>query len=268
MKLDGGAMFGNASKEQWQKWVKPDEVNCIPIATRCVLLKNTPQGNILIDAGAGNYLPEKILERFCITEGYNALEHNLRVQGVPHTEIDIVLLSHLHFDHIGGLVENKKGSLSLLFPNAKYYVSEGQWNRATKPLHPRDRVYDMVQDIMELMVASGRLIKINEDNLDCLLPTLTLSFSNGHAYRQINSKMTVNGQKYYFPTDLIPGRHWVHLPITMGYDRFPELIINEKKELLEEIHRENGILIFVHDPDIHTCKVEKNDLGRFEVLSL
>lgn len=263
MMLDGGSMFGNAAKELWKRWVTPDELNRIPLATRCVLLKGTPHGNILLDAGAGHYLSKDILKRYEINEGCNTLIENLKSVGVPHEKIDIVLLSHLHFDHVGGLVDNVDGTLQLLFPNASYYIGEGQWERAKEPHHPRDRVYSMIQEIMDLLIASGRMKMINNKNLDCLSPTLSLSFSNGHAYEQIIIKMQIKEQKYVFPTDLIPGRHWVNLPITMGYDRNPELIVNEKTPLLKEIYKDNAILIFVHDPDMPACRIEKNEKGSF-----
>ena len=153
---------------------------------------------------------------------------------IEPNEIDIVVLSHLHFDHIGGIVPGHKEfkeKNELLFKNATYITSAEAYNIALNP-HPRDRA-SFIPQIISLLRPKENLILIEDvNNLENLPKIIRDNFSflisNGHTPGQILS--TVKGQKksIFFCGDLIPGTPWVHLPITMGYDRYPELLIDEK----------------------------------------
>ena len=107
-KLDGGAMFGNAPKGMWKKWVEVDEHNRIDLACRCLLVKeqldNGKQRNILFEVGIGAFFEPKLMERFGIVESEHVLLNSLKSVGLEHSDIDVVVLSHLHFDHVGGLL--------------------------------------------------------------------------------------------------------------------------------------------------------------------
>lgn len=140
MKLDGGSMFGNAPKALWASWMSADNRNMIDIASKSLLVR-TPNHNILFETGAGAYLSPEMKQRFQIPDSRHMLLEALGQQGMDHSDISHVILSHLHFDHAGGLLaawEEGRNDLELLFPNARFIVGEGNFNRCLSP-HPRDR---------------------------------------------------------------------------------------------------------------------------------
>ena len=138
-KLDGGAMFGNVPKAMWQDWVTVDEENRIDLSCRALLVKESSR-NILFETGIGAFFEPKYKQRFGVNEDEHILLDSLKQHGLTHEDIDIVVLSHMHFDHAGGLLtQYQEGSEpELLFPNAKYLVGAANWERANKP-HFRDR---------------------------------------------------------------------------------------------------------------------------------
>lgn len=126
MRLDGGAMFGNAPKALWRRWIDVDEHNLIPIGSRALLLK-TSDSVVLFETGAGAYLSPEMKKRFQVVESDHVLLASLKDQGLDHGDITHVILSHLHFDHAGGLLalwEKGTDKLELLFPNAQYVVGK------------------------------------------------------------------------------------------------------------------------------------------------
>ena len=138
-KLDGGSMFGNAPRAMWQRWAQPDEHNRIDLACRCLLVRDGER-TILLEAGIGAFFPRPLRERFGVQEAEHVLLDNLAALGVAPGDVDVVVLSHLHFDHAGGvLAAHRDGEQpALVFENASYVVGEEAWQRAVQP-HPRDR---------------------------------------------------------------------------------------------------------------------------------
>ncbi|MBO1319807.1 MBL fold metallo-hydrolase [Acanthopleuribacter pedis] len=255
-KLDGGAMFGNAPKALWSRWVETDELNRIDLACRALLVE-TENHKILLETGIGAYMAPKFKDRFGIQEDHHVLLDSLKELGVGHEDITVVILSHLHFDHAGGLLTSFEEGRApeLLFPNAAYYVGEGSWDRACSP-HPRDRA-SFIPELPGLLVESGRLNKVQATDV-LRFDGLAVHFyeSEGHTPGMLLADLRWGGnQRLVFGADLIPGRPWVHLPITMGYDRFPERLIDEKRVLLEALHRENAWLYYTHDAGAAVSKV-------------
>ncbi len=263
-KLDGGAMFGNAPKAMWQQWVKVDDLNRIDLSCRAMLVKE-PNRNILFETGVGAFFEPKLKDRFGINESHHVLLDSLAQQGLSHEDIDIVVLSHLHFDHAGGLltafVDGEEPSL--LFPNAQFIVGKQHWQRAQKP-HYRDRA-SFLPLLNELLETSGRLHLIEGEKSELLGDDYRFHFSDGHTPAMMLTEIQLENGCVVFAADLIPGAPWVHLPITMGYDRYPEHLIEEKKSLLEHLENNNGWLFFTHDPDCALGKVTRDDRGRFTV---
>ncbi|MBB64835.1 MAG: MBL fold hydrolase [Waddliaceae bacterium] len=261
-RLDGGAMFGNAPKAMWEKWIKPDELNRIPLACRCLLLKLDNGKNILFEAGVGAFFEPKFKDRYGIVETEHRLLDNLKKEGLSHEDIDAVILSHMHFDHVGGIVSAySDGEPHLLFPNAKFYTSKEQWERAHKP-HFRDRA-SYIPMINELLEASGRLVLIDGETHPDLDFGVRFTYVNGHTPGLMVSHIEMPEGPLVFVSDLIPGKPWTHLPITMGYDRYPEQGIEEKQVLLESLEPQEGRLFYTHDPEFACAVVRKDEKGRY-----
>ncbi len=198
------------------------------------------------------------------------LVESLRAAGFEHEDIDAVVLSHLHFDHAGGLLAPwaEGRAPELLFPNATYLVGAAHWERARHP-HPRDRA-SFIPGLPELLEASGRLEIVDGPHSRALGDAVRFSFSDGHTpglmLAEIAGPQAGDGQAHggvVFCADLIPGRSWVHLPITMGYDRNAELLIDEKREFLEDKLARGVRLFFTHDPDCALAQVVRDAKGRF-----
>ncbi len=139
-RLDGGAMFGNAPRAVWQKWIAPDADNGIPLACRCLLAEDLDGRTVLFETGIGAFFEPKLRARYGVLEDRHVLLDSLAAAGFSHEDIDVVVLSHLHFDHAGGLLAawSEGDAPSLLFPNATFVVGARHWARAVEP-HPRDR---------------------------------------------------------------------------------------------------------------------------------
>ena len=261
-KLDGGAMFGNAPKRLWERWVSPDERNRIDLACRALLVKE-PDRWILIGTGVGAFFNPKMRDRYGVQEARHLLLENLEAIGITHEDIEVVVLSHLHFDQAGGLLTQwEEGkAFQLLFPNATFVVSRAAWKRALNP-HIRDKA-SFIPELQALLAASGRLELIDEGQES---PTLgadyRLHFSNGHTPGQMLPEVPGMLGPVVFAGDVVPGRPWVHRSITMGYDRFPELLIDEKLSLLADLAERKGRIFFTHDPACAMARITLDELNR------
>jgi glyoxylase-like metal-dependent hydrolase (beta-lactamase superfamily II) len=269
-RLDGGAMFGNAPRAMWQKWSPPDDVNRIELACRALLATPVNGKTVLFEAGIGAFFEPKLRERYGVVEDRHVLLDSLADAGFSHEDIDVVVLSHLHFDHAGGLLaaweEGKPARL--LFPNAQFVVGAEHWRRAREP-HPRDRA-SFIPELMDLLEASGRLELVAGDRCKVLGDAVRFHFSEGHTpglmLAELCGQDGPDGRPrggLVFCADLIPGRPWVHVPITMGYDRFPEMLIDEKRAFLEDKLARNVHLYFTHDPGCALAQVTRDDKGKF-----
>lgn len=257
--LDGGAMFGNAPRALWSRWIAPDAENRIPLACRCLLVKDLDGRNVLFETGIGAFFEPALRERYGVVEDRHVLLDSLAQAGLTHEDIDAVVLSHLHFDHAGGLLAAWEDGQPprLLFPKATYIVGAEHWRRALNP-HPRDRA-SFVPELQPLLEASGRLELVEGEFSRTLGESVRFSYSDGHT----PGLMLAEVGGVVFCADLIPGRFWVHLPITMGYDRFPEKLIEEKRAFLDDKLSRNVRLFFTHDHDCAVARVVRDERGRY-----
>ena len=269
-KLDGGAMFGNAPRAMWEQWAPPDEANRIELACRALLASPLAGKTVLFETGIGAFFEPKLRERYGVQEERHVLLESLAEAGFGHEDVDVVVLSHLHFDHAGGLLApwQEGRAPELLFPNATFLVSAACWDRARDP-HPRDRA-SFIPELPALLEASGRLEIVDGAHSQVLGQAVRFHYSDGHTpglmLAEIVGPERVGGADHggvVFCADLIPGRPWVHVPITMGYDRNAELLIDEKREFLEDKLARNVHLFFTHDPGCALAQVSRDERGRF-----
>ena len=269
-KLDGGAMFGNAPRALWERWTAVDAANRIDLACRALLASPIEGKTVLFEAGIGAFFAPALRERYGVVESLHVLLDSLAEAGFRHQDIDVVVLSHLHFDHAGGLLAAWEDGQPprLLFPNATFVVGKAHWERAVQP-HPRDRA-SFIPELPGLLEASGRLELVDGDWSQALGRSVRFHFSDGHTpglmLAEIVGPEHSGGEDHggvVFCADLIPGRPWVHVPITMGYDRNAELLIDEKRAFLEDMLARNVHLFFTHDPGCALAQVTRDDKGKF-----
>ncbi len=263
-KLDGGSMFGNVPRAMWEGWIPPDERHRIPLACRAFLVRDMERRRtILLEAGIGAFFEPRLADRYGVEDPVHRLLANLQELGVEPSEIDVVILSHLHFDHAGGLLTpwSPDGKHQLVFPNARFIAGSTAWKRARSP-HGRDRA-SFIPGLLDLLETSGRLELVDGDGGAIPGTPFSFSLSDGHTPGMLLTRMEGEEGSAVFCGDLIPGRPWVHLPVTMGYDRFPELLIEEKQAFLDRCLTDGTRLLFTHDPECAMASVQRDARGRY-----
>ncbi len=260
--LDGGSMFGNVPRPVWEKWTKPDSLGRIELACRAMLVvvgEQPDQKLILCETGIGAFFDPALAERYGVWEKDHRLLANLQAAGISPDDIDFVILSHLHFDHAGGILptfaEIQSGNSDILFRNAKYVTGKQAFERAVHP-HARD-LASFIPGLTDKLSASGRLILVDgETHPDVIPEVFSFRFSDGHTPGQMHTVVSGAQGKMIFAGDLVPGRAWAHLPVTMGYDRFPEQVINEKEDLYRLAIPEQWWIFYTHDASCAASRLE------------
>jgi glyoxylase-like metal-dependent hydrolase (beta-lactamase superfamily II) len=241
-RADGGAFFGVVPKVLWERKIQPDTLNRLPIGLNSVLVR-TGKTNVLIETGIGNKLPEKQKR---IWETPEKLLENLRLAGVEPEDIDIVINSHLHFDHCGWNTIYREGRAVATFPKAKYYAPEGEWRHGQLQLE-RDRV-SYISDNYNPLIDSGQMQLFNGQAE--IAPGISVVPYPGHTRDMIAIFIQSGGKTACYISDLVP-TSW-HLDPTwlMAYDLFPLETIENKKKYYERAIPEQWLTIFTHDPNV------------------
>ncbi len=256
-KLDGGACFGVVPKTIWEKYVQADENNMIPLASRCILA-DTGDRRILVDAGMGDKQSDKFFSYYHLF-GDHSLEKSLAQHGYGTDQITDVILTHLHFDHVGGAVKWAEDGKTprLVFPNATYYCSRKQWDTAMQP-NPREKASYFEENIMPLY-DSGHLEFIHEEGPFC--QGVFLEIKNGHTEGQIVPFFDHKGRKVVFMADFIASVGNIPLAYIPSFDIDPVLSMEEKEEFLNRAEQEDYVLFFEHDYDNECCTVARTPKG-------
>lgn len=250
-RLDGGAMFGVVPKPLWEKRIPADERNRIPLAMRCLLVE-TPDALVLIDNGAGNKENEKFIDIYGIDNAASdpdryptRIEEALAVLGFAPDDVDIMLDTHLHFDHAGGNTRRTEdGAFELSFPRARYVVQHGEleWSRIRN-----ERIQaSYLPHNFEPVVDAGRMDLVEGDVE--IVPGVSVMRTPGHTPHHQSVLVTSRGETACFLADVIPTSAHLPLPWIMGYDVEPLVTLETKRTLLDRAREEQWLLVFEHDP--------------------
>ena len=260
--LDGGAFFGVVPKVMWSKKVSADERNYVAAGLNSLLVRTGKQ-TVLIETGMGNKLSDRMIKFY----GQPAkLLDNLAAAGIAPEDIDIVINTHLHFDHCGwNTVRDKNGKIVPTFPRAKYYAPEGEWQYARNPSE-RDSI-SFIPENYDPLVESGQmtLLKGGEQ----IVPHISVQTFRGHtAHMQaiiIHGRPGVQtGEESIacYISDLIPTTAHIDLTWGMGFDLYPLDTIQSKKEYYARAIPEKWLTVFTHDAKVPWAYVEKDAQGK------
>lgn len=257
---DGGAFFGVVPKTMWSKKVVADEQNRIVVGLNSLLVR-TGKKNILIETGIGNKLSDKLIAVY----GQPAkLLDNLHTAGVAPEDIDIVINTHLHFDHCGWNTVRRGDKFVATFPNAKYYVQEKEWEHGRQQLE-RDAISYMSPNYDPLL-ENGQMVLLSGD-LE-LLPGISVRVFPGHTANMQAVIVESGGKKACYISDLIPTSAHLHPTWVMAFDLYPLQTIESRKKYYAEAIPERWLTVFTHDPQTPWGYVERDEKGKLGLAML
>jgi len=269
-KLDGGAMFGVVPKRLWQRMNKPDENNMCTWSMRCLLIEHEGR-KILVDTGIGNKQGDKFKKHF-EPHGDHSLLGSLKKLGHEPEDITDVLLTHLHFDHVGGATRyNEEGENVPVFPEAIYWSNEVHYDWALYP-NAREKASFLQENFVPLK-ERGQLefIDVQKEDIEWM-PGIKLRFVYGHTEAMMMPIINMeDGRTLVYCADVIPSSFHIGMPYVMSYDVRPLHTMEEKGRLLEDAIENQHLLCFEHDPATACVTVKRDDRGRIvkdEELSL
>ncbi|HET7290847.1 MAG TPA: MBL fold metallo-hydrolase [Vicinamibacteria bacterium] len=249
--LDGGAMFGVVPRVVWERTDPPDEKNRVTLGLNVALIESAGK-RILVDTGMGDKWGEKERAMYRIDRSTNLIE-SLAGLGVAPEDVDVVINTHLHFDHAGGNTRAAGDRVVPSFPKARYVVQLGEWEDATRP-HERSRASYLEENYVPL--AEARQLETVQGEVE-VAPGVRVVPVGGHtAYHQM-VVVESEGETLAIPTDLVPTASHLPLPFIMGYDLFPVGTLEAKRRILARAFEEGWRLLFYHDPRVAVGKVQR-----------
>ena len=259
-KLDGGAMFGVVPKRMWNKMHPADEDNLCTWQMRCLLVIDGDR-KILIDTGVGNKQDDRFRKHFYPHDDIN-FNTSLANLGLSTEDITDVLITHFHFDHVGGALElDAKGKIIPTFPNATYWTNDVHYEWANNP-NAREAASFLKENFVPLKDA-GVLKLIDVEEGVRFSESISLSFVNGHTEAMMIPYINMpSGNTLIYCADLIPSHHHVQLPYIMAYDMKPLESLREKQALHERATDGKHFLFFEHDLDVACGNIVKNEQER------
>jgi len=257
IKFDGGTMFGQVPKVQWENQVPNDRRNRITLGLNCLLIQICGK-TVLVDAGVGSKEIDGEKETYGLVP--SRLIKSLRNLGISPKEIDAVVLTHLHFDHSGGCTRlDRTGDLVPTFPKAKYYVQRECWEDARTPnercqeIHREADFYPIEQ--------SGQLELLDGDSE--IFPGLGVRVTDGHTKGHQVVMINHGGERIGYLGDLVPTRHHLELGTISAFDQFPHQTLEMKRDFLSQAEKEGWLLIFSHATDQKAGYLERRNGGSY-----
>jgi methylmalonyl-CoA epimerase len=251
--LDGGSMFGTVPKPLWERKAPPDDRNRITMAMRPLVVRGAR--TMIIDAGLGDKENEKFHDIYRVDRRRN-LDHALADAGLSAEDIDIVLASHLHFDHAGGFTARDAGGhLRPRFPRAQYVVRRGEWEDATHP-HERNRASYLLDNYVPLADA-GVLQLVDDDQT--IMPGVKVRRTGGHTMHHQMIVIESGGRTAAFVADLIPMTAHAPNAWIMGYDLYPMDTLAAKRAFAHEAIEKEILVFFEHDPAVAAGYIREED---------
>ena len=246
IRLDGGAMFGVVPKTLWSKRMAADDRNRITMAMRPLLIR-PPSGPLtIVDAGAGDKMDARSRDIYGLDRAEN-LDGALARAGVRAEDIELVIASHLHFDHAGGFTRKlEDGVVVPRFPNARYVVNRGEWEDATHP-HERNRASYFAENYAPLREAG--VVQFMDGDGE-VLPGISVRRTGGHTRCHQMIVIEADGETAVFTADLMPTTAHVDVPWIMAYDLYPMETLAFKRAFVKEAAAREYLIFFEHDPQI------------------
>ena len=249
-RLDGGAMFGVVPRVLWQRQYPPDDQNRISQVLRVFLIIDADR-TILLDAGAGNWHEQKFAKNYDLQNADFDFDSALAPYNRTAEDITDLILTHLHFDHAGGIVTRRGSEIVPTFAKARIWVQKEHLRWAQNP-SPKDKA-GFMEVYLKALVQCPRLEllegKTQITNNVRIIPVY------GHTPAMQTVMVETQNGKHFFPTDLVPIASHLHLPCIMAYDNNPLITIEEKQKILTQACREKWTLYFCHDPYVAKGRV-------------
>src|SRR5215469_873998 len=256
--LDGGAMFGVVPKVFWEKKSPPDDRNRIKLRANSLLVQAHGK-TIVIETGNGTKWDPKMRAIYGVQEGDPLLD-SLAAQGVQVRDVDLVINTHLHFDHAGGNTRIENDRAVPTFPRARYVVQRAELDHAAAPTE-RDRASYFPENFVPITQAGLWDLSISDQPI---LPGISVAPIPGHNADIQAILLTGRGKTLAFVADLLPTRHHIPLPWIMAYDLYPMRTLETKRSWLPRMANENWIVVFGHDPDVAAATFYDRD-GKIEI---
>ncbi|HWR17174.1 MAG TPA: MBL fold metallo-hydrolase [Terriglobales bacterium] len=249
--LDGGTFFGVVPKIMWQRKWAPDELNRLRAGLNSVLIRGGEK-TVLIETGIGNKLNDRMRKIYGHEE---KLLQSFEAAGVSTEEIDVVINTHLHFDHCGWNTIYKEGRPVPTFPNAQYYVQEGEWRHGQLQTE-RDRI-SYISDNYNPLIESGQMTLLNGNQQ--ITPEISVRIYPGHTEFMQSVIIESAGKKACYISDLIPTTAHLDLAWGMSFDLLPLQTLYSKKKFYADAVPEEWLVIFTHDPKIPWAYVQQSE---------
>jgi glyoxylase-like metal-dependent hydrolase (beta-lactamase superfamily II) len=258
--LDGGNFFGVVPKVLWEKKMKPDERNRVPVGLNSLLIRDGKH-TVLVETGIGNKLDPRMAKIFAPQA---KLLENLAAAKVAPEDIDVVINTHLHFDHCGWNTVRQGEQVVPTFPKAQYYVQEGEWRHGSQQ-HERDRV-SYLSENYDPLIQAGKMHLLQGDQE--LLPGISVKVYPGHTRHMQAVMLKSQGKRACYVSDLIPTTAHLDLTWVMAFDLFPLETIESRKRVYEYALPEKWLMIFTHDPVTPWAYLESPGPGKIVAVAV